>query len=159
MKNYHLTAEPGSFEVRTLREFDAPRQRVFDAHLDPQAIPRWWGPAYLTTSVDVLEPHVGGRWRFLQKDPSGSQHNFHGVFHAVESGKRLIQTFEYEGTPGHVILETADFEALPGGRTRLTISSVFQSVADRDAMIAAGMESGDSESADRLAAYLNLASI
>ena len=154
MKQYLLTAEPGSFEVRTVREFDAVPKRVFAAHIDPQAIPHWWGPSYLTTSVDLLEPRTGGRWRFLQKDPSGPQHNFRGVFHTVDPDRRLVQTFEYEGTPGHVVLQTADFEPLTGGRTRLTVSAVFQSVADRDEMLAAGMESGDSESADRLAAFL-----
>lgn len=156
MKNYRLTAPPGSFEVKTVREFEAPTDRVFQAYLDPLAIPHWWGPSYLTTVVDVLEARAGGRWRFLQKDPAGPQHNFHGVFHTVELNKRLIQTFEYEGTPGHVLLQTSDFESLHGGGTRLTVSAVFQSVSDRDEMLAAGMESGDSESGDRLSAWLVL---
>ncbi len=154
MKNYVLVAEPGSYEVRTVREFDARPERVFEAYLDPLAIPHWWGPAYLTTTVDLLEPRDGGRWRFLQKDPAGPQHNFRGVFHSIRPNLRIVQTFEYEGTPGHVVLQTADFEPTGGGRTRLTISAVFQSVSDRDEMIQAGMESGDSESADRLAALL-----
>ena len=58
--------------------------------------------------------------------------------------ERIISTFEFEGLPesGHVILETTKFESLPGGRTRVTTQSVYQSVEDRDGMVAAGMESG-----------------
>jgi uncharacterized protein YndB with AHSA1/START domain len=65
----------------------------------------------------------------------------------VEDG--IVHTFEYEGAPGHVSLETARFEAL-NGRTRVRASSVFQSVEDRDAMIQSGMETGVNEGFDRL---------
>ena len=66
-----------------------------------------------------------------------------------------MQTFEYEGAPGHVQLETLLLEDLGGGKTRLTGSTVFQSVADRDAMAAGGgMETGWSQSMDRLAELL-----
>ena len=65
---------------------------------------------------------------------------------------RVIQTYEFEGLPekGHVALETARFEALPGNRTRLTTQSVFQSVGDRDGMVQSGMERGVNESRERL---------
>ena len=64
----------------------------------------------------------------------------------------MIDTFEFEGLPekGHVSLETARLEELPGGKTKLTIQSVFQSVADRDGMMQGGMEGGVKESHERL---------
>ena len=45
-------------------------------------------------------------------------------------------------------------EELPGGRTRLTTQSIFQSVADRDATLESGMEEGLKETYDRLAELL-----
>ena len=82
-----------------------------------------------------------------------SEHGFHGVFHDAVASERIVYTFEYEGIPGHVLLETITLEERDG-RTHMTDSSVFQSVADRDGMLQSGMESGAAESMDRLEEYL-----
>lgn len=146
-----ITAEPGKQELFITREFDAPPELVFRAHTDPELFVRWMGPRDLTTTLETFEPLSGGRWRFVQKDKDGNEYGFHGVFHEV-SPERVIQTFEFEGLPesGHVILDTMKLEALPDGRTRLTSQSVFQSVADRDGMIEAGMEYGLNDGYERL---------
>jgi uncharacterized protein YndB with AHSA1/START domain len=139
-----ITVEPGKQELFITREFDAPRELVFKAHTDPGLYVRWVGPRHLTTTLETFEPVSGGRWRFIQKDQNGNEFGFHGVNHDVTVPERIIGTFEFEGLPesGHVILETTKFEALPGGRTRVTTQSVYQSVEDRDGMVASGMESG-----------------
>lgn len=94
----------------------------------------------------------GGRWRFVQRDQDGNEFSFRGVTHEVLAPERIIGTFEFEGLPesGHVLLETTRFEVLPGGRTRITAHSVFQSVEDRDGMVASGMESGVVDGYERL---------
>lgn len=90
------------------------------------------------------------------RDKDGNEYVFHGVNHEVTPPERIIGTFEFEGLPepGHVSLETATFEELPGGRTRVTSKAVFQSVADRDSMVQSGMEKGVNDSHDRLAELL-----
>jgi uncharacterized protein YndB with AHSA1/START domain len=147
-----LVAEPGKQEVLITREFDAPRELVFRAYTDPKLYVQWLGPRGYSTKLETFEPTSGGRWRYIQKDPDGNEFGFHGVNHEVLAPERIIGTFEYEGLPepGHVVLETTKFEELPGGRTRLTTQSVFQSVADRDGMVASGMERGVVDSHDRL---------
>lgn len=147
-----ITVEPGKQELFITREFDAPRELVFKAHTDPQLYAQWLGPHGLVTTFETFEPVSGGRWRFVQKDKDGQSFGFHGVNHEVLAPERLIGTFEFEGLPesGHVILETTTFEALPGGRTRIKTQSVFQSVQDRDGMVASGMESGVVEGYERL---------
>jgi uncharacterized protein YndB with AHSA1/START domain len=147
-----ITAEPGKQELFVTREFDAPRKLVFKAYTDPDIYVRWLGPRGLTMTLETFEPVSGGRWRFIQKDQDGNEYAFHGVHHDVTTPERIISTFEFEGLPepGHVILETTRFEDLPGDRTRVTSQSVYQSVEDRDGMIAAGMESGTVDSYDRL---------
>lgn len=146
-----ITAEPGKQELFVTREFDASRELVFKAHTDPALFVRWLGPRGLTTTLETFEPVSGGKWRFIQKDQDGNEFGFHGVFHEV-SPERVIQTFEFDGLPerGHVVLETIRFEELPNGRTRLTSQSIYQSVADRDGMVQAGMESGVVEGYERL---------
>ena len=146
-----ITAEPGKQELFVTREFEAPRELVFKAHTDPEVFVQWLGPHGLTTRLDAFEPVSGGQWRFIQKDADGNEFGFHGVFHEVTL-ERIIQTFEFEGLPdsGHVVLETLEFEPLPNGRTRLTSQSVYRSVADRDGMVQAGMETGVVEGYERL---------
>ncbi|MDP4219248.1 MAG: SRPBCC family protein [Bacteroidota bacterium] len=153
MSKTTIIAEPGKQEVTVSRIFNAPPERVFKAAIDPKAIPEWWGPRSLTTEVESLEPKPAGKWRIVQTDPSGNVYGFHGVYHAVVPPKEIVRTFEYEGTPGHVVLETSILENL-GGKTKLTIQSVFQSVADRDEMAAAGMEQGILDSHERLDEFL-----
>jgi uncharacterized protein YndB with AHSA1/START domain len=152
MNKMSLTAEPGKQDLRITREVDAPRELVFKAYTDPALYIQWFGPRNLTTTLETFEPKSGGRWRCIQKDMDGHEFGFHGVNHEVLAPERIISTFEFEGLPeaGHVLLETTKFEALPGGRTRITTQSVFQSVEDRDGMIQSGMESGAAESYERL---------
>lgn len=145
-----MTVEPGSQDVVLTWTFDAPRALVFQAYTDPQVIPNWWGPRELTTMVERLDAKAGGLWRFVQRDPAGKVYAFHGVFHEVSPPQRIVRTFEYEGNPGRVLLETVTFEEV-GGRTNLTTKSIFQSIADRDQMVDAGMERGVVDSMERLA--------
>jgi uncharacterized protein YndB with AHSA1/START domain len=100
-----------------------------------------------------MDLRPGGAWRFVQRDIDGSEYAFHGVYHEVLAPERVVSTFEFEGVPGHVVLDTVTFEDL-GGKTRVTTRSMFQSVADRDAMVQSGMESGATESWERLAELL-----
>jgi len=151
-----ITAVPGTHEIVITREFDAPRALVFKAITDPSLLPQWWGPRHLSTEVEKMDVRPGGQWRFIQRDTQGNVYAFHGVYHEVLAPECIIDTFEFEGLPetGHVALETMKLEELPGGRTRLTTQSVFQSVADRDGMLQSGAEDGVSESYDRLAELL-----
>ena len=143
-------------EVIITRLFRASAQRVFAAHTDAELIPRWWGPRYLTTTVDVLEATPGGQWRFVQTAPDGDVHAFHGYFHLVVSARRLVSTFEYEGTPGHVLLNDLRLDE-ESGQTRLVQKSIYLSVADRDAMVQGGMRDGLEQSMERLDELFELA--
>lgn len=154
-----ITAEPGKQEIVIMREFDAPRELVFKVFTDPELLPQWWGPRYLSTIVDKMDVRPGGQWRFVHRTPEGNEYAFHGVYHEVLAPERIIDTFEFEGLPetGHVTLETMRLVELPGGRTRLVTQSVFQSVMDRDAALQSGMESGINDTYDRLSELLEKA--
>lgn len=147
-----ITAEPGKHDIHITREFDASRELVFKAFTDPELYVQWLGPRRLKMTLEKFEPKSGGSWRYTHKDEKGNEFGFHGVNHEVTFPERIIGTFEFEGLPekGHVSLETVRFEELPGGRTRLTNVTVFQTVADRDGMLQSGMEKGMSESFERL---------
>jgi uncharacterized protein YndB with AHSA1/START domain len=144
---------PGDREVVMERIFDASPSLVWRVSNDPALIPQWWGPAYLSTTVEVMEVRPGGRWRIVQRDPAGNEYAFNGEYREVDPPQRIVRTFEYEGAPGHIVIETVMLEDL-GARTRMRVSSLFESAEDRSAMIDSGAESGARESWERLAALL-----
>lgn len=149
-----LVVVPGRQELLITREFDAPRELVFKAHTDAAIYAQWLGDVTIPggTTFTTFEPRSGGAYRFVSKDKDGNEYAFHGVYHEVLAPERIIGTFEFEGWPeaGHVEFDTTRFEELPDGRTRMTILAVYQSVEDRDGMIASGMEDGMNQGLDRL---------
>ncbi|MFE1782036.1 SRPBCC family protein [Streptomyces sp. NPDC059506] len=144
-----IVADPALPTVVITREFDAPPERVFRAHTDPDLVAQWLGPRRLTLRIDRYDAHSGGSYRYVHREDDGTEYGFRGVFHEVRPAERIVQTFAFDGFPDEVSLETAVFEDL-GGRTRLTTKSLMDSVEARDAMIASGMEHGVRESYERL---------
>lgn len=143
-------------EIAMTRVFDAPRDLVFKAYTDPEMIPQWWGQRSSTTIVDQLDLRPGGAWRFIQREPGGIEYAFNGQYREVTPPERLVNTFEFEMMPGHVIVDTATFEEIDA-KTKVTVTSLFANVEDRDGMLSSGMEAGANESWDRLAELLALA--
>jgi uncharacterized protein YndB with AHSA1/START domain len=140
---------PTDREIHVERVFDAPRERVFAAFTDPNLIPEWWGPRDTTTVVDQMDVRPGGSWRFVVRNSDGSETGFRGTYREITPPERIVQTFEWEGMPGYVSVETATFEDL-GERTKLTATTLFHTTEERDGMLASGMERGMNESYARL---------
>ena len=149
MANTQITAEPGEQSVIMTADFDAPRDLVFRAYMEPDLITRWLGPRRLTMTVERQEARDGGRWRFVNHDDDGTEYGFHGVFHGDPSPERTVRTFEFEGAPGHGSLEELRIEER-GGRSYVHALAVYQSVEARDAMVQSGMEVGVREGWERL---------
>jgi uncharacterized protein YndB with AHSA1/START domain len=144
---------PSDREIVLTREFDAPRDLVFEAFSKAEHMVHWWGPKGSTMQVSEMDFRPGGAWRFVERAADGNDYGFRGQYRDIVRPERIVWTFEFEGMPGHVSVETMIFDDL-GGRTRITGTAVFDSVEDRDGMIQSGMEQGAAESYDRLADYL-----
>lgn len=149
MATTQIVATPGIPQIVITRQFRAPRDLLFRAHIEPGLLVRWLGPRTMRTTVDRLDARDGGTWRYIQYEPDGEAHAFHGVYHGTPSCDGIVQTFEYERIPGHVFLNTITFEE-HDGQTTLRQNSVFQSVEDRDSYVEGGMEKGVTDSMDRL---------
>jgi len=140
---------PTDREIHIERIFNAPRDRVFAVYTDPALVPEWYGPRGTTAIVDQMDVRPGGSWRFVFREEDGSEMGFRGTYREVTPPERIVQTFEWEGMPGHVSVETAVFEDL-GDRTKVTTTSVFHTTEERDGMLNSGMEGGMNETYQRL---------
>lgn len=140
---------PTDREIHVERVFDAPRDRVFAVYTDPKLIPEWWGPRDTTAVVDQMDVRTGGDWRFVVRTSDGSETSFRGTYREVTPPERIVQTFEWEGMPGYVSVETAEFQDL-GDRTKVITTSIFHTAEERDGMLDSGMERGMNETFARL---------
>lgn len=139
--------------VRIERDFDARPEQVFRAHADPELIVRWLGPHGAEMRVDRYECRTAGAYRYVHV-VEGDEYGFFGSFHEVRPPEVIVQTFAFEGAPDSVALERLTLADLGDGRTRLTATSLFDSFAARDAMVASGMAAGVREGHERLDALL-----
>lgn len=146
---------PSDLEIQMTKVLNAPRQRVWEAWTQPEHIQHWWGPKGSTLPICEVDLRPGGAWRFVEHSADGNEYPFQGEYLEVSPPERLVHTFVLDVEPFNAqgCVVTVTFEDL-GDQTRVTETLRFESKADRDAAIESGMESGASQSYERLEAYL-----
>ncbi|WP_127794390.1 SRPBCC family protein [Agromyces sp. LHK192] len=147
-----IEAPEGLPFIEITREFDAPVAALFEAHRDPALVKQWLGPNGYEMDIERWDFSTQGGYRYVHRDADGGAWGFNGTFHSVRENEFAVQTFEFEGFPDVVAIETIAFEDLGGGRARLRIHSTYPSVEARDGMVASDMETGVSEGYARLEA-------
>jgi uncharacterized protein YndB with AHSA1/START domain len=149
-----LTVTPqGATEIHMTRLFDAPRELVFEAHSSCEHMSNWWGPRKYEFASCEIDFRPGGTWRVVHRAEGEEDQGFYGEYREIVPPEKIVWTFEWEGLPGHVSVETLTLEE-QDGKTLATAVSVFDNVEDRDGMLQSGMESGAAESYDRLDQYI-----
>lgn len=149
-----IDAPEGVPFIDIVREVDAPVSAVFRAHAEPDLVKQWLGPHGYDMEIVEFDFRTGGRYRYIHRDPAGEEYAFNGVYHVVRKDEFVIQTFEYEGFPDAVSIESMTLVDLGDGRTRIEGHSVYPSLEARDGMVENGMEHGVREGYERLDALL-----
>ncbi len=152
--NKLTVSTPSDREIVMTRTFDAPRDLVFEAHSSCEHMSNWWGPRKYEVASCEMDFRPGGSWRIVHKSSDEPEEfGFRGEFREIVRPERIEWTFEWEGMPGHVAVETFTLEE-QDGKTLITATSVYDTVEDRDGMLQSGMEDGAAESYERLDEYL-----
>ena len=145
-----INAPEGLPFIEIIREFDAPVEAVFRAHAEPALVKQWLGPNGYEMDLERWDFTTQGGYRYVHRSPEGEEYWFNGTFHTVRDNEFAVQTFEFEGVPDVVAIESMTFVDLGDGRTRLRGWSTYPSVEARDGMVASGMEIGLREGYERL---------
>ena len=153
MSNTQIHVPDGVPFIDISREFEAPRDLVFRAFTEPDLLVQWLGPGKYEMVIDTYDVRAGGSWRYIHRDGDGNEYGFHGVFHGDPSPDGFVQTFEFEGAPGHVSLDKLVLEERDG-KTLVHTHSVYQSLEARNAVVKSGMTEGMNEGFNRLDALL-----
>jgi uncharacterized protein YndB with AHSA1/START domain len=147
-RKLEIIAPPDEPTITTRRVFDAPRELVFDAWTRPEHLRRWLGPRELV--VCEIDLRVGGRYRWVQRAPDGSEYRFHGEYREIVRPERLVSTFVFEAFPESEALETLTLRERDGKTTATTLT-VHKTIQARDGHLASGrMEAGMTEGYARL---------
>jgi uncharacterized protein YndB with AHSA1/START domain len=143
---------PADNQLLITREFDAPADLVFKAFTTPELVERWWsGKRGGVTSVEI-DLREGGRWRYVMETSDGMEVAFHGEYHEIDPGRRLVSTEVFEGIPDaedHASLNTMTLTE-SDGRTAVEVLVEHKTKEDRDAHVNSGMEGGMQEAYDQL---------
>jgi uncharacterized protein YndB with AHSA1/START domain len=143
---------PTDTQILITREFDAPKELVYEAWTTPDLVRRWWCGERGEMTVAEIDLRVGGTWRYAMVANEGFEVAFHGEFKEIVPNERIVSTEAYEGIPdpdGNASLNTLTLTEVDG-RTTLTVLVEHKSQEGRDAHINSGMEGGMQESMDRL---------
>ncbi|MGH9187709.1 MAG: SRPBCC family protein [Acidimicrobiales bacterium] len=135
---------PAEREICIERVFNATRDRVWRAFTDPTLVAQWWGRGN-PLDIERMEVQRGGHWRYVEHTPDGVE-GFEGRYREVTPTERIVWTFEWDGMPGYVTVETTSFEDLGDGRTKVTSTSLFHTSEERDVMLGSGMAEGLAQS-------------
>lgn len=143
---------PADNQILITREFNAPRHLVWKAYTTPELVKRWWAGRRGTVTSAEIDLRVGGKWRYVMGADGGFEVAFRGEYSVIEAPERLVNTEIYEGLPdpddhAGVVTHTLTEK---DGRTVMEMLCEYRDQADRDAVIASGMEGGMQESLDQL---------
>lgn len=150
---------PSEREIRVEREFNAPRELVFDAHTRPELVKRWLlGPGDWTMPVCDIDLRVGGAYRYLWRHPEKGDMGMSGTFREIDPPVRLVvvERFDEEWYPGDCV-NTIEFVAV-NGKTRMVLTMRFESAAARDIALNSPMDLGMEAGYERLDGLLASAS-
>ena len=146
----------GDREIAITRVFDAPRDLVFGAWIDPKAIGQWWGPRGFSTTTYAMEVHAGGKWKYTMHGPDGTNYPHEVRYEEVEIPERIIYSVtggqEDDDSHAHrVIVEFRD----KGAGTEISMRMIFPSASERDHVVNVyGAVQGLNDTTDRLSEYL-----
>jgi uncharacterized protein YndB with AHSA1/START domain len=141
--------KPTDRQIKVERVFDATLDRVWRAFTAPALVAQWWGRGNKLV-IERMELERGGHWRYVEHTPDGAAHGFEGRYREVTPMERIVRTFEWDGMPGYVIIESATFEEIGNGKTQVVTTSLFHTTEERDGMLDSGMERGLNESYEAL---------
>jgi uncharacterized protein YndB with AHSA1/START domain len=142
--------DPEALTLVLVAEFDADLERVWQLWADPRQLERWWGPPTWPATFEAFDLRPGGRATYYMTGPEGEKAGGMWEFTAVSAPTSLAFEDRFADDDGNpapdmpVTHGATELEPIGGDvvRTRMTISSRFDSVEQLDQLVAMGMEEG-----------------
>lgn len=142
--------------IHITREFDAPRDLVFEAFTQPEHFGKWWGPNGFTTTTKSIKFEVGGEWIFTMHGPDGTDYPNRIVYTEIKNPELLkydhFDEYEDDGRPPHFKQTITFTEA--NGKTKVELNLLFPTVDKREEAAEFGAIEGGHQTLARLDEFL-----
>lgn len=155
LKDY---AENADREIFITREFNAPRELVWEAMTDPKHVVKWWGPRGFSTSIEEMDVRPGGIWKHVMRGPDGTNYPNHSVFQEVVKPERIVFSHggRREDGPGANFVSTWSFDEAGKGKTKVSIRMIFKTAKERDFVVKEfGAVEGGRQTLERLGEHVD----
>ncbi|MEJ0088460.1 MAG: SRPBCC domain-containing protein [Limisphaerales bacterium] len=144
-------------EIVITRDFDAPRELVWEAMTNPKHVVNWWGPRGFSTTIETMDFRVGGVWKHVMHGPDGVNYPNEKVFKEIVKPEKIVFSHggRREGGPSVDAVATWTFDEVASGKTKVTLRMVFPSAKERDFVVKEfGAIEGGKQTLERLGEYL-----
>ena len=134
---------PTDREIQVTRDFNAPRELVYDAFTKPELVRRWLlGPPGWTMPICEIDLKVGGAYRYVWRKQGEKDMGMGGIFREIVAPQRIVATEKFDESwyPGEALDTTVFIEQ--AGITTITITILYESKEARDIARRSGMEQG-----------------
>jgi uncharacterized protein YndB with AHSA1/START domain len=149
--------ETADREIVITRDFNAPRELVWEAMTNPKHVVNWWGPRGFTTTIEKMDFRVVVVWKHVMCGPDGTKYPNKSVFNEIVKPKKIVYSHggKRENGPGVSFVSTWTFDSIEANKTKVTIRMVFPSATERDFVVKEfGAIEGGKQTLERLGAYL-----
>lgn len=111
-------------EIISVRTFNFPRSKVFQAWAQPQHLKNWWGPKGFTNTFHEFDFTEGGHWSFIMHGPDGANYDNESRFVKIQQPELIV--LNHISNPQFQVQATFDET---GEKTTLTFKMIFLSAA------------------------------
>jgi uncharacterized protein YndB with AHSA1/START domain len=152
--------DPAGLTMTLTAEFDAPPERVWQLWADPRQLERWWGPPTYPATFTKHDLASGSRVEYHMTGPEGDQPRGYWDVLETDPPHRLVYRDGFandDGTPNDALPRNegrVTIEEIGGGRTRMSIESIFPSAEAMEQVLAMGMEEGLKQAVGQIDAIL-----
>ena len=142
-------------EMEIVRVFDAPRELVYQAWLDPEHLANWYGPQNFGVARTDIEQKPGGTYLIVMQGPDGKEYPNQGVINEMVENEKLVMTQIDNDEDGNTALEmvnTITFEE-EDGKTRMTLHVAVLKASPQHLEMLPYAEAGWKAAFEKMAAY------
>lgn len=83
--------------------FDAPRDLVFKAFMDPERIRNWWGPRDYTIVHCTIDPRPGGVFHYCMRSPEGMDYWGIATYRELVPGETIAFDDSFSDAEGNIV--------------------------------------------------------
>jgi uncharacterized protein YndB with AHSA1/START domain len=133
--------------ITVKREFDAPRQIVWDAYTKSDILDKWWAPKPWKARTKSMDFREGGTWHYAMVGPKGEEHWAVANYKSIEPGKKFTGLDAFTDANGKINKDMPQSKwnvtfTDKGNKTLVEFQILFDDLAQLEETLKMGFKEG-----------------